>query len=100
MSASFLPRHDIGEGETFGISEGMCRRQRPEVLKQQENVNAANRLVSSKIFTLIPFEGLDASGIGPEGTSVTLRSKQLGICLCHQLMNLDLRSHGRHYFLS
>lgn len=75
MSASFLPRHDTGEGETFGISEGMCRRQRPEVLKQQENVNAANRLASSKIFTLIPFKGLDASGIGPEGTSVTLRSK-------------------------
>lgn len=39
------------------------------------DVSAANRLVSSKIFTLIPFEGLDASGIGPEGTSVTLRSK-------------------------
>lgn len=75
MSASFLPRHDIGEGETFGISESMCRRQRPEVLKQQENVNATNRLVSSKIFTLIPFKGLDASGVSPEGTSVTLRSK-------------------------
>lgn len=39
MSASFLPRHDIGEGETFGISESMCRRQRPQVLKQQESVN-------------------------------------------------------------